>query len=70
MGELVEQLTGDPVTRAVQAARSDQRRETLLWDLTDSIRAAASDRRSAATQNTRPSWRSRAARPAAISSSR
>jgi len=44
-GELVEQLSGDPFTRALQAARGDRRRETLLWDLTDSIRAAATDRR-------------------------
>jgi protease-4 len=44
-GELVEQLSGDPFTRAVQAARGERRRETLLWDLTDSIRAAAADRR-------------------------
>jgi len=44
-GELVEQLSGDPFARAVQAARGERRRETLLWDLTDSIRAAATDRR-------------------------
>jgi len=44
-GELVEQLSGDPFTRALEAARGDRRRETLLWDLTDSIRAAATDRR-------------------------
>jgi protease-4 len=44
-GELVEQLSGDPFTRAVRAARGERRRETLLWDLTDSIRAAAADRR-------------------------
>ncbi|HYK99562.1 MAG TPA: signal peptide peptidase SppA [Steroidobacteraceae bacterium] len=44
-GELVEQLSGDPLTRALEAARGDRRHETLLWDLTDSIRAAATDRR-------------------------
>src|SRR6266480_2252487 len=44
-GELVEQLTGDPVTRAIQEARGEGHAETLLWDLTDSIRAAAGDRR-------------------------
>jgi protease-4 len=44
-GRLVEQLSGDPFTRAVEAARGDRRHETLLWDLTDSIRAAANDRR-------------------------
>lgn len=47
-GELVEQLSGDPLTRALEAARGDRRHETLLWDLTDSIRAAATDRRIAA----------------------
>jgi protease-4 len=47
-GELVEQLSGDAFTRAVQATRGDRRHETLLWDLTDSIRAAAADRRIAA----------------------
>ncbi len=44
-GQLVEQLSGDPLTRALEAARGERRRETLLWDLTDSIRAAATDRR-------------------------
>ncbi|HEV2230007.1 MAG TPA: signal peptide peptidase SppA [Steroidobacteraceae bacterium] len=44
-GELVEQLSGDPLTRALEAAQGERRRETLLWDLTDSIRAAATDRR-------------------------
>ncbi len=44
-GQLVEQLSGDPVARAVQDARGQERPETLLWDLTDSIRAAAKDRR-------------------------
>src|SRR5207253_11211552 len=44
-GELVEQLSGDPVTRAVEQARGEGHTETLLWDLTDSIHAAASDRR-------------------------
>lgn len=44
-GELVEQLSGDPFTRALEAARGARRHETLLWDLTDSIRAAATDRR-------------------------
>jgi protease-4 len=44
-GELVEQLSGDPLTRALEAARGERRHETLLWDLTDSIRAAAADRR-------------------------
>ena len=44
-GRLVEQLSGDPLERAVQGARGQGRSETLLWDLTDSIRAAAKDKR-------------------------
>ncbi len=44
-GELVEQLSGEPVERALEQARGDGRSETLLWDLTDSIRAAARDPR-------------------------
>src|SRR5437763_8017338 len=44
-GELVEQLSGDPVTRAVEETRGEAHAETLLWDLTDSIHAAAGDRR-------------------------
>ncbi|HYX73745.1 MAG TPA: signal peptide peptidase SppA [Steroidobacteraceae bacterium] len=44
-GELVEQLSGDPLERAVQETRGETHRETLLWDLTDSIRTAAIDPR-------------------------
>jgi protease IV len=44
-GQLVEQLTGEPVARAVEEARGEERAETLLWDLTDAIRAAATDAR-------------------------
>jgi protease IV len=44
-GELVEQLSGAPVERALQEARGEGHAETLLWDLTDSIRAAAGDTR-------------------------
>jgi len=44
-GQLVEQLTGEPVERALEEARGEERAETLLWDLTDSIRAAAADTR-------------------------
>jgi len=44
-GELVEQLSGEPLTRALEAARGDGRHETLLWDLTDAIHAAAADPR-------------------------
>jgi len=47
-GQLVEQLSGDPLERAVQQTRGEQHRETLLWDLTDSIRAATNDGRIAA----------------------
>jgi len=44
-GQIVEQSSGDPLERAVQEARGDGHAETLLWDLTDSIRAAAKDKR-------------------------
>ncbi|MDB6089780.1 MAG: hypothetical protein JWN85_2564 [Gammaproteobacteria bacterium] len=44
-GQLVEQSTGDPFERAFQEARGQGHAETLLWDLTDGIRAAAKDRR-------------------------
>ncbi|MBV9724053.1 MAG: signal peptide peptidase SppA [Gammaproteobacteria bacterium] len=44
-GQLVEQLSGDPLERALQETRGETHRETLLWDLTDSIRAAAADPR-------------------------
>jgi protease-4 len=44
-GEIVEQSTGDPLERAVEEARGQGHAETLLWDLTDSIRAAAKDKR-------------------------
>jgi protease-4 len=44
-GELVEQLSGDPLERAIQGARGQGRPETLLWDVVDSIRAAAKDKR-------------------------
>jgi len=44
-GRLVEQLSGDALQRAVEQARGDGHTETLLWDLTDSIHAAAGDRR-------------------------
>jgi protease-4 len=44
-GQLVEQLSGEPLARAIQETRGETHRETLLWDLTDSIRAAASDPR-------------------------
>jgi protease IV len=44
-GTLVEQLSGDPLSRAVQQARGQGHEETLLWDLTDAVRAAAKDAR-------------------------
>jgi protease-4 len=44
-GTLVEQLSGDPLSRAVAQARGQEHVETLLWDLTDAIRAAAKDAR-------------------------
>jgi protease IV len=44
-GTLVEQLTGDALSRAVSQARGQAHAETLLWDLTDAIRAAAKDAR-------------------------
>jgi protease-4 len=44
-GTLVEQLTGDALSRAVAQARGQGHAETLLWDLTDAIRAAAKDSR-------------------------
>jgi protease IV len=44
-GPLVEQLSGDPRTRALDEALSNEREEALLWDLIDSIHAAAIDKR-------------------------
>jgi protease IV len=44
-GTLVEQLSGDPLSRAVAQARGQGHEETSLWDLIDSIRAAAKDAR-------------------------
>ena len=44
-GTLVEQLSGDPLTRAIAQARGTGHDETLLWDLVDAIRAAAHDPR-------------------------
>ena len=44
-GDIVEQSTGDPLERAVEEARGQGHAETLLWDLTDSLRAAAKDKR-------------------------
>ncbi|HUN27610.1 MAG TPA: signal peptide peptidase SppA [Steroidobacteraceae bacterium] len=44
-GELVEQLSGEPLERAVAEARGQGHAETLLWDLIDAIRGAAKDDR-------------------------
>jgi protease IV len=44
-GQLVEQLSTGPLERALEEARGEQHSETLLWDLSDSIRVAASDPR-------------------------
>lgn len=44
-GELVEQVSGDPLQRALQEARGQGRPETLVWDVVDSIRAACKDKR-------------------------
>jgi protease-4 len=44
-GELVEQLSGDPVRRALSEASGGPAPETLLRDVTDAIAAAKSDSR-------------------------
>ncbi|HMA10419.1 MAG TPA: signal peptide peptidase SppA, partial [Steroidobacteraceae bacterium] len=45
VGEIVEQRSGDPLQIAFNEARGQRQTETLLWDLTESIRAAAKDSR-------------------------
>ncbi|MHB8815183.1 MAG: signal peptide peptidase SppA [Steroidobacteraceae bacterium] len=44
-GRLVEQLSGDAIQRAVENAQGQERQETLLWDLVEAIRGAATDNR-------------------------
>ena len=44
-GELVEQLSGEPVERAIDQARGRGRSQTLLRDVVDAIRAAKDDKR-------------------------
>ncbi len=44
-GELVEQLSGDAVERAIANAQGEGPHQTLLWNLVDAIRAAAKDNR-------------------------
>lgn len=47
-GEIVEQLSGDPIERALSEAQGENINETLLWDLLDGIRSAKTDDRVAA----------------------
>jgi protease-4 len=42
-GEIVEQLAGEPLQRAISEARGESAPQTLLWDLTRAIRSAATD---------------------------
>src|SRR5271165_3446232 len=44
-GEIVEQLSGEPIERALNEAEGTGAPQTLLWDLTTAIRAAATDPR-------------------------
>jgi len=44
-GQIVEELSSDPLQRAFDEARGQGQSQTLLWDLTDSIRHASTDRR-------------------------
>ncbi len=44
-GELVEQLSGDPLQRAISQVQGQGHGETLLWDLIDGIHGAESDSR-------------------------
>jgi protease-4 len=44
-GDIVEQISGQPIERAINEAQGQGRPQTLLWDLTTAIRAAASDPR-------------------------
>ncbi|MEO8315797.1 MAG: signal peptide peptidase SppA [Pseudomonadota bacterium] len=44
-GDIVEQRSGDPIQIAFNQARGLGDSQTLLWDLTESIRAAAKDER-------------------------
>ena len=44
-GEIVEQLSGQPFERALSEAQGQAAPQTLLSDLTDAIRKAATDRR-------------------------
>jgi protease-4 len=44
-GDIVEQLSGEPFERAINQAQGSAPPETLLWDMTEAIRAAAADAR-------------------------
>jgi protease IV len=44
-GNIVEQLSGEPLQRAINEAQGAGEPQTLLWDLTTAIRAAAGDAR-------------------------
>ncbi len=44
-GDIVEQLSGEPLQRAINQAQGQTPPQTLLWDLTRTIRSAAKDRR-------------------------
>jgi len=44
-GDIVEQLSGEPLQRAISEAQDQSAPQTLLWDLTHAIRSAAKDTR-------------------------
>jgi protease-4 len=44
-GDIVEQLSGEPIERALNEAQGEGVPQTLLWDLTTAIRTAAADAR-------------------------
>ena len=44
-GSIVEQLSGDPLQRALDQVQGVAQAETLLWDLTDALKAAKDDAR-------------------------
>jgi protease IV len=45
VGQIVEQRSGDPLEIAFNEARGQRQTETLLWDITETLRAAAKDSR-------------------------
>ena len=44
-GQIVEQLSGDPIDQAIARAQGDRQEETLVWDLVDALKAAKKDAR-------------------------